>query len=230
MAADKQAAEWCEDFVGAALAVDLSEVSTNNSTLTMGGGKVTAALTADSEAQCAGFAMGDKLAFDIDELQRIEMVVELPAALAAGVTAAFGVCSARADAIDSVAEGAWFRINGASTPSKAVVVESDDGTNDVSVSSGRNVEAATATLFVLDFRNGLQHKLGANSKGGKAAVRAYFDDARGNLREVDLGGTFLDLSNYAGGLQVFAQIRKASGTATGSLVVHSVKAEYLKKR
>lgn len=230
MAADKQSAKWYEDFVGAALCYDLSEVSTNNSTLTMGGGKVTAALTSDSEAQCAGFAMGDKLPFDIDDLQRIEMVVEIPAAIANTVTVAFGVCSARADAIDSVAEGAWFRINGASTPSKAIVVESDDGTNDVSVPSGRNIETATATRFVLDFRNGMQHKVGANSKGGKAAVRAYFDDARGNLREVDLGGTFLDLSNYSSGLQLFAQIRKASGTATGSLVVHSVEVEYLKKR
>ncbi len=228
MSADLQPIVWEENFVGAALHPDLATTIDGSATATMGGGKITLALEATNEAQNVCLYMGDKLPFDIDDIDKVEIWAAVSAALAANESVAFGAISARHDNLNSIAEGIFFRIDGNATPTLAVLLESDDGTNDLSKALNVSIVAATVTKFVLNFRDGLQSRVGVNSLGGKASVQAAIDDARGNLRRVD-PGAHMDLSNYSGGLQVFAQIQKSSGTSAKTLAIHRLRVHYKKK-
>lgn len=213
---------------GAALPPQLTSTTTETGgspAVTQGNGSVALTLDATSEPQAAVLYQGDKLAFDIDDLQSVEIVAELDAEPGAEVSVGLGVCSAQNDTLDSIAEGAFFRLDAGSL---AVKIETDDGTTDKDdVETGVTLTAATPTKFRINFRDGIQHRVGANSLGGKAAVQFALDNAQGNLRPVNLNGTIMDMSAYSGRLQLFAQIAKASGTAAGTLTIHSIKVEHL---
>lgn len=176
--------------------------------VTRGGinGEATVALSSASEAQNVCLDFGDDLNFDIDGLKRVILRVKMgQSALTSGSEVAFGVASARNDAIDSIAEAALFRVIGADSTT-AVVCESDDGSNDNDdVASGQSLVDSYKD-FVIDF------------SGGKSNVKFYMDNGSGSLQRVASSTTF-DMSNYSGGLQPYVQIQKASGTADDSVIL-----------
>jgi len=159
---------------------------------------LTLASTEEVENLCLHF--GDALDFDIDLIQRIEMRVKTVATLDSATSLAFGVASARNDAIDSIAAHASFRLIG----SNAVVVETDDAvTDNDDVSTGISLVAAYKR-FAIDFT------------GGKSNVKFYIDGAR-----VAASTTF-DMSGYSAGLQPYVQLQKTSDANVDSATVDYV--------
>jgi len=87
------------------------------------------ALTFDStnEIQNVCLDFGDKLCFDIDNIQRAVFIVKTVASLSSATTLAFGLQSARNDDTDATTNNAQFKLAG----SNAIVCETDDGTTDL---------------------------------------------------------------------------------------------------
>lgn len=176
-------------------------------------GSLDLALDATNEVQNACLYMGNILPFDIDEIVRVEFIAKLTASLGASVMGAFGLAGARNDALDSVAQHAWFRFEG----SNAIVCESDDGTTDQDDKATGQTLVASYKRFAIDFSVGnLTQSPPSLSKGGTADVRFFMGNERGAMNRV-AGHTRFDMSAYTSGLQLFAQIQKTSGTAVGTL-------------
>lgn len=179
------------------------------------GGGVALALTSASQAQNACLYQGDVLPFDIDDIVRVEWIAALSVALsAAAASMAFGLTSARNDAIDSITEAALFRSLGTGGE---ILVETDDGTNNNDdIATGQTLGTAYKR-FAIDFMSGVKTQSPpAASLGGKAALQFLMGNARGPLRPVAVATAF-DMSNYAGNLQLFHQIQKTSATDVGTL-------------
>ena len=167
---------------------------------TTGTSVATLKLTSTNEVQNVALHFGDSLDFDIDDIQRVEMRVELDVAFTSGSELCFGVGSARNDTTDSVAANAWFKMVGA-TSTTAVVVETDDGVRDNDdVATGQTL-GTTFKEFVIDFT------------GGKNNVKFYIDGQR-----VAASTTF-DMSGYSAGLQPIVQIQKAANTNVNGVVI-----------
>jgi hypothetical protein len=146
-----------------------------------------------SEIQNVCLSFGDKLCFDIDNLQSIAFrvkVVPESTNLDSATSVAFGLASARNDAIDSIANHASFRLIG----SNSLVVETDDGTTDLDDKATGQSLSTTYRRFVIDFT------------GGKSNVKFYVDGIR-----VAAGTTF-DMSAATGSLQPYVQIQKTADT------------------
>jgi hypothetical protein len=172
---------------------------------TVGGinGEATLAFDSQSEVQNVCLFQSDVLNWDIDLIQRIEMRVKTTATLDIATSLAFGLASARNDAIDSITAHASFRIIGNNT----LVVESDDGTTDKDdVATGASL-SDTYKKFVIDFT------------GGKSNVKFYVDGVR-----VAASTTF-DMSGYTAGLQPYVQIQKTADTNTDSVTIDYIKIE-----
>lgn len=171
---------------------------------TTGTSVATLKLASNNEVENVCLHFGDALDFDIDDIQRVEMRVELDAVLTTGTELVFGVGSARNDTTDSVAAHAWFKMVGA-TSTTAVVVETDDGVRDNDdVATGQTL-GTTFKQFVIDFT------------GGKSNVKFYIDGQR-----VAASTTF-DMSGYALGLQPIVQIQKAANTNVNGVVIDYIK-------
>ena len=179
----------------------------------LAGGGLRLALDATNEVQNLCLYMGDVLPFDIDEIISVAIIAKTSATLNAVSSIAFGLASARNDAIDSIAEAALFRCIG----NNNVVVESDDGTNNNDdVATGLTL-GATWKKFQLEFasRNSTMEPPSV-SLGRKSNIEFYGANDHGSHRRV-ASGTRFDMSNYAGGLQLFAQIQKTANVAADSL-------------
>jgi hypothetical protein len=162
-------------------------------------------LTADSQAQILGLHHGDAKTFDIDDIQRVEMRVKLGAAtFTSGSILVFGVSSDRSDTADSMAEHAWFRMEGANSTT-LVYCESDDGTTDKNDISSGQILGTTYKKFVIDFT------------GGKSNVRFFINGIR-----VAASTTF-DMSAYTGSLQPMIQLQKAANTNADVCTIDYVK-------
>lgn len=176
--------------------------------ITADGGAAKLTLTNTSEAQLAVLYHNDVLAFDVAQLKWVEIV-----ALVAGVdsvtTIVMGVASAHNTTLDSIATNAWFRMQG-STSTTAVVVETDDGTNDLDDKATGQTLSGTYKTFKIDFQNGL------------ADVRFYIEGER-----VAQATTF-DMSGLTAGLNVqpYIAVAKASGTGVPSITVAKVDVVY----
>ena len=179
-------------------------------------------LTSTNEAQNLCFYMGDVLPFDIDDLIAVEFLAKVSASLASTVSAAFGLASARNDTLDSVAEHAWFRLQG----SNALLVESDDGTND---NDDKATGVSLSTTFRrcrIDFSQGVfSQDPPSLSKGGKAHVQFLVSNDQGSLRRV-AAGTRFDMSNYTGNLQLLAQLQKTAAADVATLTLLEAMVEY----
>ena len=176
------------------------------------GGEATLTLAATSESENVCLHHGDDLNFDIDLLKRIEFRIKGgQAALGSNSSLAFGMCSARNDAIDSIAEQACVRVVG-SDDTTAVVCESDDGSNNNDDVATNQVLANSYKRFVIDFA------------GGKSDVKFYMDNGDGFLSRVASATTF-DMSNYSAGLQPFVQIQKSTGTDADAVVIDYINIE-----
>lgn len=178
-------------------------------------GALELALTADNQAQNVCLSFNDILSYDIDELIRVECICKITASLAAEVSAAIGVAGARADAIDSIAQHALFRVIGNNT----LVVETDDGTTDNDDVATGDTLVATYKRLVIDFATGVKTQSPpALSLGGKANVQFAVGNVNGHLRRVARNTAF-DMSAYSSGLQLYAQIQKTSSAAVGTLSI-----------
>jgi len=205
--------EYIEDFLGPQTLTaspagsdqwDIADTSSSGTpTYTVGGtnGEATLAFDNTSEIQNVCLFKSDVLNFDIDYIHSIELRVKTVASLDTATSLAFGLCSARNDAIDSLAAHASFRLIG----SNSLVVETDDSVNDNDdVATGATL-VDTYKRFVIDFT------------GGKSNVKFYVDGVR-----VAASTTF-DMSNYSAGLQPYVQLQKTADTNTDSVVIDYIK-------
>ena len=187
------------------------------------GGGVVLACDATNEAQNVCLYMGDILPFDIDDIIRCSIVAKVNSdSLNAATSLAFGLASARNDAIDSIAEAALFR----AIANNTLVLETDDGTNNNDdQSSGGEVIDDAFQRFDIDFAvDGITKTAPALSTGRKSNLHFFITNSRGSRRRVGAGISF-DMSNYSGGLQLFAQIQKTSSTAADSLTILEAEVE-----
>lgn len=189
--------------------------------LGVNGGGWALALDATSEAEIIGFDMNDILAFDIDELVRVEFQAKIDATPGSAVNAVMGMAGAYNATLDSVAQNAWFKfVSSSLTP----VCETDDGTNDNDdKSTGVACVADTWKRFAIEFAAGsLTRQPPSASLGGTANIMFYMGDTNGNLKRVATSTNF-DMSNYTSGLQPYFQLQKASGTSAAVLSVKNLK-------
>jgi hypothetical protein len=210
--------EFYEDFLGPQTLTasptnsdrwDINDVSSAGTpTYTVGGinGEATLAFDSQGEIQNVCLFQSDVLNWDIDLLQRVEFRVKVTAevggTLDSATSVAFGMCSARADAIDSLAAHASFRAIG----SNAIVVESDDAVTDLDdKSTGASFTSGTYKKFVIDFC------------GGKSDVKFYIDGVR-----VAASTTF-DMSGYTAGLQPYCQLQKTADANVDSVTIDYIK-------
>lgn len=192
-------------------------------TLVASGGFMVGTLAATEEAENLCLYFGDSLSYDIDDLLRAEFWIKTSGDLANTDSLAFGLASARNDAIDSLAAHASFRVLVSDGTSQSVYCETDDGTNDVDDKSTGLVLGTTLKRFVIDFASGVKTVSPPSvSVGGKGNVLFSMDDARGNLLPV-CRLTAFDMSNYSSGLQPYVQIQKTSATTTPSFSLKRVR-------
>jgi len=213
MAGVQDFVEFFEDFLGPMTLTasptnsdrwDIADTSSAGTpTYTVGGinGEATLAFDNTSEVQNVCLFQSDVLNWDIDLLQRIEMRVKTVASLDSATSIAWGLASARNDAIDSIAAHASFRVIG----SNAVVVETDDGTTDLDDKATGVSLVATYQKFVIDFT------------GGTEDVKFYINGVR-----VAASTTF-DMSAYTAGLQPYVQLQKTADTNTDSVITDYIK-------
>lgn len=177
------------------------------------GGGLSMQFTSNTQIENLCVYMGDVLPFDIDEIISVELVAKTTASLDAATSLAFGLCSARNSAIDSLTAHASFRCIG----SNAVVVETDDGTNDNDdVATGLTL-GSTWKRFRIDFASrNTTIEPPSVSLGRKSNIEFYGANDNGSLRRV-ASGTRFDMSNYSSGLQLYAQLQKTSDANTDSL-------------
>jgi len=182
-------------------------------------GFMVGSLEATSEVQNVCLYHGDQLAYLIDYLLLVEFWLKASAAYTAADSLAFGMCSARNDTIDSLANHASFRLIG----SNQVYCESDDSVNDVDDKDTGQTLVAAVKKFTLDFGSGIQSVSPPGvTKGGKANVQFLMSDPQGSLRRV-CANTLFDLSNTALGLQPFVQIAKTVGTTVPTFSVARIR-------
>lgn len=216
--------EFCDDFWGGGVLTtsgqgdpwviaDTSSAGTPTYVYVDGAssGEVALSFDTQAEAQNVCLSFGNVLAMDIDKIQGAEFRIKMnQAALDATTSLAFGLTGDRNDAIDSIAQAAIFRVVGADSTT-AVVVESDDGTNDNNdVATGQTLINAYKT-FKLDFSQ------------GTSDIRFYMTgDNNSVLKRVATSTTF-DMSNYTGSLQPFVQIQKTSDANANGLTIDYIK-------
>ena len=216
MAGIQNCQEFADDFNGAVAAFPTTAdpatpwliddtSSAGAPTYTRGTSVATLTLASTSEIENVCLHFGDALDFDIDDLDSIEMRVKMgQAAIDATSQFAFGLASARNDAIDSIAAHASFRVIGASSTT-AVYVETDDSVTD-------NDDVATGTTLINAYK-----KFVISFASGTSDVRFFVDGSR-----VAAATTF-DMSGYTAGLQPYAQLQKTADTNVDSVVIDYVR-------
>ena len=201
---------WVHTETSAAGTPTITRLDHGEATGTFAPGVAELAFDSTSEVQNVCLSFGDKLCFDIDNVQGIQFRVQQGQATVDSATSmAWGITGDRNDAIDSIAVAALFRIIGSNT----VVVETDDGTNNNDdVSTGGLVLANSWKRFYIDLQN-------------SADVRFFMDDSNDSLTRVAATTTF-DMSNHTGGLQPFIQIQKTADTNTDTIEIDYVQVFY----
>lgn len=213
MAGTQDFVTFCEDFLGPQTLLaapvgsdvwDIADTSVAGTpTYTVGGinGEATLAFDTQAEAQNVCLFQSDLLNYDIDLLLSIEFRIKMgQAALDATSSLAFGLCTARNDAIDSLAAHASFRVIGSGSTT-AVVVETDDASTD-------NDDVATGKTLINAYK-----KFVISFAGGKSDVKFYIDGA-----QVATSTTF-SMANHSTGLQPYVQLQKTSDANANSVVI-----------
>jgi len=204
-----------EDFLGKAIdttttwtAIDVSAAGLTTPVLiadsaTAGAcGLVSLPLDATSEAQETGLTWGDQRTLVLNRGVIFEAVLALhtlPTLLGIGV---WGLAGDKNAVADTVAESAWFRVDGAG----AVTVETDDTVNETTkVATGVTLVADAFHTFRIDCTT-------------PAAVLFYID---GN--QVAAGTTFNMSQVPALKLQPYFHLAKASGAGLGEIYLDAVR-------
>jgi len=163
------------------------------------GGSVKMTMAANDEAEILTLYNNDVLNFDVAKIKNVWWVAKV-AAVDAVTDCFFGVAAAYAADPDDIVTNAWFKIDG-SVSTSALVVETDDATNDLDDTATGTTLAAVYKRLLIDFSQGLSD------------VRFYVDGAR------VASATTFDMSDLTSGLNVqpYVQIMKASGTGVGAV-------------
>jgi hypothetical protein len=167
-----------------------------------GAAKLTLAATSEAENVC--LYTNDVLPYDLAQLQCVEFIAKV-AGVDSATVITFGIGNARNDDEDVVGVSAWFKIEGSASTS-ALVVETDDATNDFNDKATGTTLASTYKKCSIDFSQGLSD------------VRFFVDGER-----VAASTTF-DMSDVASGqnVQLMVQLEKASGTGVPSITIAQV--------
>jgi len=217
MAGIQDYVEFCEDFLGPQTLTasptnsdnwDIADTSSAGTpTYTVGGtnGEATLAFDSQSEIQNVCLFQSDVLNWDIDQLIHVEFRVKVTAAaggvLDSATSVAFGMATARNDAIDSIASHASFRAIG----SNAIVCETDDAVTDKDdIATGVSFVSGTYKRFVIDFQD-------------TADVKFIIDGAR------VASSTTFDMSGFTTGLQPYLQLQKTADANTDSVTVDYIR-------
>jgi hypothetical protein len=205
---------WCKADTSAAGAPTVQTGSSGAMELT---------LAADNEVENLTFYTGDVLPYDVDDIVRFRMLMALSASLPAAVSAAWGMTSARNDAIDSIAAALIFRAIGNNT----VLAESDDGVTDVDdISTGGETLTTTPKWFEIDLsEGGLTQSPPSLSLSAKADARYFITNANGSKRRVAAGQRFR-IDGYTAGLQFFCQLQKTAAASVATLYAYEFEIEY----
>lgn len=169
---------------------------------------------------------GDALRFNIDRLSSIEYDFRITA-WDAVASAYLGVGSAFNADPTLIAAHAFVKAGGhASAP--PVSVETDDGTNDLSVSANMTLPLNQRCVCKIDFRTGIQSvSVPSTSLGGKGSLQFTCTASNGSTRHMNQLSSHMDMSNYSGGLQpVFGIILSGSPGAACTMYVKSVIVEF----
>ncbi len=181
-------------------------------------------LAATSEAENMCLSHGDILSYDIDDLIKFECDLFV-SGIDAVTTLVVGMASARHDTPDSVAAHAWFRLEGSASTS-ALLVETDDGTNDNDDKATGLTLGSSMVQLGIDFKSGIYTQAPpAAPLGGKANVLFSASNSSGLLRPV-ARGTLFNMNNYTGGLQPLMQLQKASGTGVPAVTIKRIAVTY----
>lgn len=161
-----------------------------------------------SEAQVVTLYHNDILCFDVDLLQRVQIVCKV-AGVDSVSTIVWGVAAAQNDTADSIVTNAWFRMQGSASTSN-VVVETDDATNDLDDKATGKTLSTTYKTFEINFMSGVDN------------VKFYIDGER------VADGTTFDMSDLTAGLNVqpFVQLQKASGTGVPEITIKKFLIQY----
>lgn len=217
MAGIQDFVEYCEDFLGPQTLTaspagsdqwDIADTSSAGTpTYTVGGTNGEATLAFDSQAEIQNVCLfqSDVLNYDIDNLIHAEFRVKVTAAvggvLDSATSVAFGMCTARNDAIDSLASHASFRAIG----SNAIVAESDDAVTDKDdVATGVSFVSGVYKRFVIDFQD-------------KSDIKFSIDGSR------VAAGTKFDMSSFSTGLQPYLQLQKTADANVDSVSIDYVR-------
>lgn len=174
----------------------------------LNGGGIRLGLEATSEVQNLCLYMGDILPFTIGEIIAARIIAKCTAALDSATSIAFGLGSARNDAVASMTARACFKLAG----SQAVVVDTDDGTTErLNVATGLTLGNAWSKFEIRFADANVTRDPPAVSTGRPSNVQFFGNNAYGSLRRV-ASGTAFDMSAYTAGLQLFAQIQKTADT------------------
>lgn len=176
------------------------------------GGLMQLAMDATSEVQNLCLYQGDILPFPIDKLVSLEILASVSASLAAAVSVGFGLASARNDAFASISTRALFKITG----NNNLLAETADGTNTQANAATGLTLGTTVRKFLMEFKSGITTVSGGLSTGGKSNVIFSAENSNGQMVRVADSKIF-NMSASTGNLQLFGQIQKTSGTATGTL-------------
>lgn len=216
MAGIQDFTEWHDDFLGTVAALPTSASAgtpwliadtsaAGSPTYTTGTSTAKLKFSDTSEVQNLCLHFGDSLDFDIDDIINIQMRVKMgQAAVNAATSLAFGLASARNDAINSLTASAVFRVIG-SASTTALVIKTKTATEDNdNIATGKSLVNAYQK-FVIDF------------SGGKSDVKFYVNGDR------VAASTKFDMSGYALGLQPFVQLQKTAATAEDEVIVDYVR-------
>lgn len=174
-------------------------------TYTVGSSGVTITLASNNESEIVTFYHNDVATIPLEDpgLQSIEWAISV-SGIDSNTILVAGVADAQNDTADTVANSAWFRIEGATSTSNLVAETDDNTTNNDDKATGSTLSSTVRRLKV-DLVNGLDD------------VRFYLDGSR------RASATTFDMQAIASGtkIQPFLQLQKASGTGTPSVTVRS---------
>jgi len=215
------------EWLGNALPNDENTEDANSATQTVNNGYLQLAMTNDSEAQIAGWNLGDANPFLATRVLRarfwIEKVVDFDHA---NCRLYFGLGTNHNVDIAAIAEHVAFGINGNNDD---LIVRAQDGTNTLAETEiGITFEAGETRKFEINLADGLH----ANSppvaqEGGRARCGFYLTNLFGEARKINLGAARANISAYNDGLQPFCFVRKADLTGVGTVRLHRVEVDWL---
>lgn len=207
-----------EDFLGAGLNVTDSIWRITD---TSAAGTPTYAIKADkehgefeiafdntNEAQIVTLSTNDELNVDSQNDPVFVARFLVDATLNANDSLVIGLAGAQNDTLDSVAQHAWFRIEGANT---SLLVETDDGTTDNDDNDSTfDLTAGTHVEVKIDMSDTSNVKFYYRETLAGAWTRILEDEA-------------FDVSAYTGNYQPFVQFQKSSGTQTTGMRIDYIR-------